>query len=72
MGDRRLLLEPDHPDLSIRRQCEILDINRSSVYYTQQMNEKMNVLQMHMLNHLAIAAEIVEEKMHVVTKQIKT
>jgi len=42
VGDRRLLLEPDHPDLSIRRQCEILDINRSSVYYTQQMNEKIS------------------------------
>jgi putative transposase len=29
---KRLLIEPDHPDLSIRRQCELLDLNRSSYY----------------------------------------
>lgn len=27
------MIEYDHPVLSIRRQCELLDINRSSVYY---------------------------------------
>jgi putative transposase len=27
------LVEADHPDLSIRRQCELLGLNRSSLYY---------------------------------------
>ena len=26
-------MEPEHPILSLRRQCELLDINRSSIYY---------------------------------------
>lgn len=31
--DRRGLLEAAHPDLSIRQQCTLLDINRASLYY---------------------------------------
>src|SRR5690606_39315836 len=27
------LVEPDHPALSLRRQCELLGLNRSSLYY---------------------------------------
>src|SRR5262249_3544459 len=29
----RPLVEPDHPQLSVRRQCELLGLNRSSLYY---------------------------------------
>jgi putative transposase len=36
-GDRKLLLEPDHEGLSIRRQCELLDINRSNIYYVKRV-----------------------------------
>ncbi len=32
-NDKRALLEPEHPSLSLRKQCELLDINRSSIYY---------------------------------------
>lgn len=32
MSERRALVAPD-PDLSVRRQCEILALNRSSLYY---------------------------------------
>lgn len=28
------MLEPNHPDLSLRRQCQLMDVNRSSYYYT--------------------------------------
>ena len=35
-SNRRSLLEPKHEHLSIRRQCEILDINRSNVYYAKK------------------------------------
>lgn len=31
--DRHILLEPDHPHLSLRQQCKLLEINRSSIYY---------------------------------------
>src|SRR6185503_4904101 len=29
----RMLVEPGHPELSVRRQCELLGLNRSSLYY---------------------------------------
>ncbi len=32
---KRALIVPNHPDLSIRRQCELLDLNRSSYYLPQ-------------------------------------
>jgi putative transposase len=31
--ERRLLIEPQHPALSVRRQCELLGLNRSGLYY---------------------------------------
>ena len=31
--DRRPLVEVNHPDLSVRRQCELLGLNRSTLYY---------------------------------------
>ena len=30
---RRSLLEPDHEFISVRRQCELLDLPRSTAYY---------------------------------------
>ena len=31
---RREMIEPDHPELSIGRQCRLLSISRSSFYYS--------------------------------------
>src|SRR3954454_21637318 len=31
--DRRSLVEVNHPELSVRRQCELLGLNRSTFYY---------------------------------------
>lgn len=31
--DRRSMLDPSHPQLSLRKQCELLNVNRSSYYY---------------------------------------
>ena len=36
IDEKRTLLEPGHPDLSIRRQCELLELNRSSAYYERR------------------------------------
>lgn len=36
MPEPRRLVEPDHPELSVRRQCELLGIARSSYYYQPQ------------------------------------
>lgn len=33
MDERRSFIEPEHLVLSVRQQCEILEINRSSIYY---------------------------------------
>lgn len=34
MDDRRRWIETNHPLLSVRQQCGILELNRSSIYYT--------------------------------------
>jgi len=34
--DRRILLESKHEHLSVRKQCEMLDINRSNIYYVKK------------------------------------
>ena len=33
LNARKQLLEPDNKDFSTRKQCELLGINRSSLYY---------------------------------------
>ncbi len=40
--DRYRLLEPAHPELSIRRQCQLLDINRSSYYLGPRQPKKID------------------------------
>ena len=37
---RRGMIEPDHPDLSIGKQCTLLSISRSSFYYTPQGRDR--------------------------------
>jgi putative transposase len=31
--EKRALIEPEHPQLSVRRQCQLLDVPRSNLYY---------------------------------------
>ncbi len=31
---KRTLIEPDHPQISVRRQCQLLGLHRSNLYYT--------------------------------------
>ena len=43
-------MEKDHPDLSIRRQCELLGLNRSGLYYQPVGESKENLLLMRLLD----------------------
>jgi len=35
---RKILITPTHANLSVRQQCELLSINRSSLYYKEEEN----------------------------------
>lgn len=50
MNKRRALVEPDHPDLSIRRQCELLDLNRASYYYMPATESLLNLALMRLID----------------------
>ena len=50
--DRKLLLEPNHEQLSIRNQCKLLDINRSNVYYKQRAVDKSTLLLMRLVDEI--------------------
>lgn len=47
---RRSLVEPDHPELSIRRQCELLDLNRASYYYEPATESALNLALMRLID----------------------
>jgi len=46
--DRGRLIEPGYPGLSVRQQCALLDVNRSSMYYTpeEETKETLNLLRL--------------------------
>jgi putative transposase len=46
----RLLVEPDHPDLSVRRQCQLLGLCRSSLYYEAAAETAENLRLMRRLD----------------------
>ncbi len=47
---RRVLIEPGHEALSIRRQCELLDLPRSTLYYRPASETPENLLWMRLLD----------------------
>ncbi len=48
--DKRKLVEIGHPSLSIRRQCELLGVNRSSYYYQPATESKLNLELMKLID----------------------
>ena len=44
------MIEPDHPDLSIRRQCELIGLNRATFYYTPAQESELNLLLMRLID----------------------
>jgi len=47
---KRQLIEPDHPVLSIRRQCELLGLNRASYYYQPATESPLNLTLMRLID----------------------
>ncbi len=52
MADKRQWIDPDHPRLSARRQCELLGLSRSSYYYEVQVESEANLALMRQIDEL--------------------
>lgn len=50
MEEKRALIEPAHPQISIARQCELLGLARSSSYYQEVPEREENLLLMRLLD----------------------
>lgn len=50
MSERRALIEPNHPELSIRRQCELLNVNRATYYYKPAPASPLNLKLMRLID----------------------
>ena len=46
----RAMIDPGHPDLSIRRQCELIGLNRATFYYTPVQESELNLLLMRLID----------------------
>lgn len=49
-ADRKKLLEPNYEGLSLRKQCELLDINRSSFYYAHKLPSEERLMWMRRID----------------------
>jgi putative transposase len=47
---KRRLVDPGHPEISVRRQCELLDVHRSGLYYQPVGESQENLLLMRLLD----------------------
>jgi putative transposase len=50
LSDRRLLIEPEHKNLSVVKQCELLDVSRSGFYYEPVPETEENLAIMRVLD----------------------
>jgi len=50
LREKRELIEPEQNMISISRQCELLDINRSSHYYCPQNESSYNLMMMNLID----------------------
>ena len=51
-GERKAMIRRGHPDLSLSRQCEVLSISRSSIYYTPKGESPENLALMRRIDEL--------------------
>jgi putative transposase len=47
---RCALIEPDHAELSVRQQCDLLDLNRSTYYYVPASESALNLQLMRLID----------------------
>jgi putative transposase len=52
---RREMVEPNHPDLSMVKQCALLDISRSSLYYRPKGPSQEDLALMKLMDHQYLA-----------------
>ena len=45
-----MLVNPQHPKLSIRRQCQLLGLNRSTYYYAPAQETPLNLILMRLID----------------------
>ena len=50
LEEKKCLILPTHAKLSIRQQCELLDLNRSSLYYEEEEESDYNLLLMSLID----------------------
>lgn len=47
---KRLMIEPSHPQLSIRRQCDLIGLNRSTFYWQLASESPLNLVMMRLID----------------------
>lgn len=50
LEEKKRLILPTHANLSVRQQCELLDLNRSSLYYKEIEENDYNLLLMNLID----------------------
>lgn len=50
--DKRKLIEPGNPEISLRRQCELLGLNRSGIYYRLHEGSTENRFLMRLIDEI--------------------
>ena len=45
LSDKKKLINPKLEKLSVSQQCELLNLNRSTFYYTEKVNNKKHEIQ---------------------------
>ena len=48
--EKRAYIEPEHPEISIYSQCDLLGFSRSSYYYKPQQKDKYNLMLMKLID----------------------
>ena len=51
-SERREMIRKDHTDLSLTRQCKLLKISRSSIYYTPVGFDQATIDLMHEIDQI--------------------
>jgi putative transposase len=51
-GERKMMVRRDHPELSLSRQCQVLSISRSSLYYTPKGESVENLALMRRIDEV--------------------